>query len=259
MSEFVEEGIHYDLSNEDYHSGPGVSSSEIKIALDNMAKWKREYVDGQRDDKKDHFIIGTALHNRLLEPDSFNWHEQPAVAVKNSDMIEGMVASLMAHPETKHIFNGYGLAEFSCFKKDPLTGIMQKVRPDFYREDIPHILFDLKSAADASQEGFARQMGNLKYYVSAAYYLDVAKYFLPALEKFVFIVAEKKPPYFVAVYPLADSAVDLGRFLYKEGLHKIQQATNNQRYPGYNDDAVVEIDLPRYIYSQMGSKFDSSF
>ena len=253
------EGIFYDISNEDYHSGPGISSSEIKAALININRWKREYVDGEKDDKKDYFLLGTALHDLLLEPDKFDWHEQPAVVVKNKDMIEGMVQSIHEHPEAGAIFSPSGIAEFSCYAKDEPTGLMQKVRPDYYRPDIPHLLFDIKTTTDASKDGFSRQMGNLKYFVSAAYYLDVARRFLPALEGFVFVVVEKKPPYYVAVYPLVDDAIKLGRLCYREGLDLIKEAQQKQRFPGYNDDAVVEIDVPRYIYTQLGSKFDSSF
>jgi len=63
----------------------------------------------------------------------------------------------------------------------------------------------------------------------------------------------------VAVYPLVDDAIKLGRLCYREGLDLIKEAQQKQRFPGYNDDAVVEIDVPRYIYTQLGSKFDSSF
>jgi hypothetical protein len=256
----TEEGIFYDISNEDYHSGPGISSSELKLALENMAEWKRKYVDGEQDASKDYFVIGSALHTAVLEPDEFEErYADDKVVKKNLDMITGMAESIRKHPEAGAIFNGKGIAEFSCYQTCPYTGLTRKVRPDYYREDIPNILFDLKSAQSASLDGFSRQMGNLKYFISAAYYLDVSRQFLPGLEKFVFVVVEKKPPYYVAVYPLADDAIALGRMCYLEGLELIKQGQEKRWYPGYNKDAVVEIDVPRYIYTQMTSKFDSSF
>lgn len=58
------------ISNDDYHNGPGISSSDIKELLSsNPGKW----LEGKKNpkDPTPALILGNAIHCRVLEPDEF--------------------------------------------------------------------------------------------------------------------------------------------------------------------------------------------
>lgn len=70
----MQPGIYFDLSNEDYHGGPGVSKSGLdKIAVSPLHYWQA-YLNPDREPRKDkkHFRIGTAIHTAILEPEKFD-------------------------------------------------------------------------------------------------------------------------------------------------------------------------------------------
>ena len=65
-------GIYHDLSNEQYHSGPGVSKSQLDDIAESPATYiwrKNAPVDTEKLQALD---MGTALHCLLLEPDEFD-------------------------------------------------------------------------------------------------------------------------------------------------------------------------------------------
>lgn len=72
-------GIHYGISNDEYHSGPGISKSGLDlIEISPLHYWDRylrprteEELAAQEEQKK-HYKIGTAIHTAILEPDTFH-------------------------------------------------------------------------------------------------------------------------------------------------------------------------------------------
>ena len=65
-------GIYFDISNEDYHAGDGVSKSQLDMVAMSPAllKWQKSApVDTEKLKALD---MGTALHCLLLEPDEFD-------------------------------------------------------------------------------------------------------------------------------------------------------------------------------------------
>lgn len=68
----MEPGVYFDISNEDYHAGPGISKSQLDdIAISPaIYQWRRHApVDAEKTAALD---LGTALHCLLLEPDEFS-------------------------------------------------------------------------------------------------------------------------------------------------------------------------------------------
>lgn len=67
----MKQGIYHDISNQEYHAGPGVSKSQLDDIGINPAiyQWRKDApVDEQ---KLSALNMGTALHCALLEPDEF--------------------------------------------------------------------------------------------------------------------------------------------------------------------------------------------
>jgi len=72
-AEFLQ-GIIEDLPNEEYHHGPGLSSSGIKLMLQSPLHYYDKYVkeDREENDSTPTLIQGSAYHSLVLEPASFN-------------------------------------------------------------------------------------------------------------------------------------------------------------------------------------------
>jgi exodeoxyribonuclease VIII len=65
-------GIYFDISNEDYHAGDGVSKSQLDMVALSPAllQWQKSApVDTEKLKALD---MGTALHCLLLEPEEFD-------------------------------------------------------------------------------------------------------------------------------------------------------------------------------------------
>ncbi|EHC6280782.1 exonuclease VIII [Salmonella enterica] len=68
----IQPGIYYDIPNEAYHAGPGVSKSQLDDIADTPAiyLWRKNApVDTEKTKSLD---TGTAFHCRILEPEEFN-------------------------------------------------------------------------------------------------------------------------------------------------------------------------------------------
>ncbi|EKG6233626.1 PD-(D/E)XK nuclease-like domain-containing protein, partial [Salmonella enterica] len=68
----IQPGIYYDIPNEAYHAGPGVSKSQLDDIADTPAiyLWRKNApVDTEKTKSLD---TGTAFHCRVLEPDEFS-------------------------------------------------------------------------------------------------------------------------------------------------------------------------------------------
>lgn len=256
--ESIEPGAYYDITNEQYHTGPGVSSSGIKKLLDCPSKYKHEYLDGNRKEPTRELILGTAFHTKLLEPGLFHKELENKVVRDNVDMLNGMYDSVMMDPVIGKIFQtDNGAAELSIFDTDKTTGEMVKTRPDWYRPDAPRMVFDLKTARDASHNGFQGAIGRFGYHISAAMCLEIMKRHFPELKYYVFIVVEKTPPYPVAQYVLDDRSLQVGEYEYRQGLDILAECRRSGFYPHYNQGHTKEIGLAGWYLKKLTADFNT--
>jgi hypothetical protein len=187
-------------------------------------------------------------HRSIMTPDEW-------------DTVHRMRDAIMAHEAASKLLTGCrGVAEYSGYARDPNTGILRRVRPDFWRFD--GIVVDLKTTEDASPEGFARSIANYGYDMQHAYYLDTLDLAIqqnvhydefdnypPSAKQFVFVVVEKKPPHAVAVYVLDDESVALGRAKYHNALATYSECDLTGNWPGYGQ-GVQMISLPQWHVRQ---------
>lgn len=74
MNKGKEPGIYYDLSNEEYHSDPAISNSDIKKILKSpLEYWTHSWMNPNRPVRTvtSAMAMGTALHSYILERDKF--------------------------------------------------------------------------------------------------------------------------------------------------------------------------------------------
>lgn len=64
-------GVYPEMSNEDYHSSPGISKSGLDLVSKCPALYKARYIDGVDQDETPAMRIGSAAHAMILQPDEF--------------------------------------------------------------------------------------------------------------------------------------------------------------------------------------------
>lgn len=160
------------------------------------------------------------------------------------DKLQHMRRALENHPAAKKLLFSQrgGVAEVSIYWRDPKTGILLRCRVDWTRNDLLPV--DLKTADDASLEGFLRHVANYRYDVSQAMYLDGFKVATghkpPAMP---FVVVENKPPYAVAVYTCGPNFRMTGFAQYRADVQGYAECLDSGIWPGY-PESVQSIDAP---------------
>jgi len=253
-------GIQIDV----YHKSAGTSKSQ----LDQMAKSPAHYLASLTTQRKetDAMKIGSLFHTMVLEPEKQNFVVGPDVNKNTNiwkafkaeaeaagqtvidqgtlEMLNGMVASVRAHPAASKLLSGPGIAEGSAWWVDEQSGELCRCRPDFYRED--GIIVDLKSTEDASPEAFAKSIAKYGYHRQNAMYVDgVEAATGDHIKGFVFVVTEKSAPYCTAVYVLDTQGVELGREQYTRLLLELADCRVAKKFPGYSD-RIETLSLPAW-------------
>ena len=267
--------IATELSAEQYHAGPGVSNSGLKLIGDKTPRhFYAQYLDPnrRRDEGSAAKFIGTAVHAACLEPAEFEnqyvispydarnaagykaWSKEQTKKIllpRDYDSVIGMREAIYTHPtastllwdvEPEHF-------EYSAYAIDPETGVMVRIRMDALTSC--GWIVDVKKTQDASPEGAAKTIANYGYYHQAAMYTDVltlASGQAPA--GFAFVFVEEQYPHAVAVYCLRDEDIYRGRMMYRRNLQLYAECLAENKWPGYGEGASY-IDLPVWARKQI--------
>jgi len=273
----VSAGIVPGISIEEYHSGLGVSKSQ----LDQFAKSPAHYLASLTTPRKETpaMRIGSIFHGMVLEPDRVKIAVAPQcdkrtkegkatweafctenagaeiVTADEGEMLNGMVASVKAHPAASALLSGAGIAEGSCWWYDDQSGELCRCRPDFYRRDLG-IIVDLKTTDDASPAGFARSIWKYGYHRQSALYMDgVSESTGDIIKGFVFVVVEKAPPYCTATYRLDMQGEEAGRVSYQSLLLDLADCKINRNFPAYSTK-IETISLPAYAVKEVYNEYE---
>lgn len=167
--------------------------------------------------------------------------------------LSAMRDAVMDHPMARALLTSKpGVAEYSVYWNDPITGELCRCRPDFWRED--DVIVDLKTTDDASPEGFAKSIANWRYDVQDPYYRDGIKAATGRTVKaFVFLAVEKKFPHAVGCYVLDPESVELGRAQYRADLDRFHECRVSEQWPGYGDK-IQTISLPAWHAKKVGDQ-----
>lgn len=273
------EGVFVGLPAEVYHDAPGVSNSATKG--DNLIPPARYPVRcREKFEPSIEMVMGTMVHDAILEPskadaryvikpDDVNyrtkigreWRDAQTVPILTEGelaTVKGCVLALGAHPAARRVFTSDGWSEVSIFRRLE-SGIIIKCRID----RVPRrgsIMADIKTCREggASQIEFQKTLGDLDYYVQAAWYLDLWNHFAPEeLKKtnFIFFPVEKAEPYLVAVYNVAENALTNARKVIQERLDIVSRYSASGVWPGYPEEPQ-DIDIATWkikeITKQLG-------
>lgn len=262
--------MHTDLSNADYHSHPAISKSKLDLAR-KSGRHLYDALYGPPRDSTAAFDFGTVLHAtalpgecvdsiavRMPEGMKKTTKEGKAFVAEHADKIilnatdayciDQMMASMLEHPVSAALVKGElaGKSELSFFATEPETGLEVKCRPDFMLDD-GSLIIDLKTTTDASPKGFQKSLVSFRYYVQAAWYLDVVEMSTGKRpDGFLFVAVEKQRPFSTGVYVADEEMIKIGREHAMEDLRKIAKWKAEDNYPGYSDRAEM-ISLPKWM------------
>ena len=273
MSTTIKPGIYQGISNEEYHSGPGISKSGLwTIHTKTPAHFKFPPVKEETAQQRAAKDFGTAAHLAILEPEDFEKKvvRGPADRRGNkwSDLEEAckldgrllLVAKafddVLAIRDAVHadawinaiLTGGKGVNEATGYAIDPITGELVRVRPDRWREDLG-IIIDVKSTKSAHPDKFPKSVIEYGYHAQEAFYGDVWANLGKTVNGFVFIAWEKESPYAKAVYELPPAIVEEGRAIMRKSLDTYHACKSANRWDAYSD-GVQELKFKRWHYQE---------
>ena len=277
-------GLHRGYAESLYHVRElGMVS---KGALDRVRRSPAHYrawVDGAGEPETPPFRFGKALHMRTLEPARFaatyvlepdfgacrkNDSCSSEAAKENKTRRDawrlehaganildsatgaatlGMIEAIANHPLARPLLEG-GDPELTVRWTCNDTGLACKARVDHWREDF-RAAVDVKSAADASPEAFAKSVANFGYHRQETHYTEGLEACGFPPDHFPFIVVEKTAPYLVAVYELEPEAFALGKRQILRAKRMLADCLERDQWPGY-PDRIQKLSLPAWAFKE---------
>ena len=268
-------------SNEFYHSQPGISASGLKLIKQSPAHYdQREFKE------TDATRFGTLYHTFIFENARFytdytvidesarpdQKHGMTAMANKawlesftnpvtaaTHEQLKAMRKVLFAHPYAKALLTK-GESEHSYYCDIDIGAnkrIDVRFRPDNVRHD-KRIVVDLKTAQDASEDGFKKASANFEYQIQAALYSDLMELVMdqPLGYDFFFVAQEKVVPYAFNIFQASPQFRSVGRYEYELLLMLYAYCEETGNWPGYqifcqNRFGVNELDLPNWAVKEL--------
>lgn len=253
-------GIIKGMTNEEYHSTGGISSSAVKTVFKKSLKhWK-----GEKRSATPAMAMGTAVHALLLEPERDLVVKGPktkssaafkalketisgdqvllteveyytARAIAKGCMADPTCRKALEHPDRQN--------EVSIFADCPETKLALRTRPDSMSEGI---VYDVKTTIDSSPTGFATECARYAYPIQAAFYLYVCNLAEIEAKEFSFLAVEKTAPYIGHCHVVGPELMEWAHTKMMETLHVIAAAQKTENYgTGWGDYTILE--KPRWL------------
>lgn len=254
-------GIHANISNHDYHSGPGLSRSAIMEFRNTPRHYYDKYLSPHKIAKEStaSMQLGSAVHTAVLEPDLF--FQQYALKPEcdrrtkiGKEIYENFCAANIGKTvitqeiydkvlkmreavlrEYKHYLDG-AYIEYSMYWEEKNTGILCKSRPDISH---PNVILDLKTTSDASPLAFGREAENYGYFLQSAMIQDglfnITNKFV---DEFYMVCVEVDEPHYTITHQLSVEAIEEARdeFLLHLGTYK--KCFEENYWPGYESSII---------------------
>jgi hypothetical protein len=265
------------LPDEEYFAAPRASNSLLNELRKSPAHL--QHAIAHPPEPTPAMRLGTAFHVATLEPRSFDesWARGSELSGRTKegkiaraeieeqfdadkilkpddyDTVCAMRDSVLSHPIAGELLQG-AATEIAAFWVDDDTGIECKakidalpVASDLHPGD-GDCLVDLKSTIDASPEHMAKAIVNFGYARQSAHYLSP----FDDRDRFLIIACEKKPPFALAVYEIAEAAI-LHSAFEVQGLlllweRCLEEFGWDKPWPSYTQDEITELDLPPWAY-----------
>lgn len=257
-------GLYRGLSMLDYEKIPALNWSKVEPFLKSAAHGRAAMM---RAEDSDALTIGQAVHRAVLEPSLFGeefgivpedapakrskedkaWWAEFAAANQGRTMlkpdtfrnVQRMAEAVYAHPKANAMLNAEGnVREVVAVWMHPEFGIYCKQRADLLtRWRGGTYIVDLKTARDASEYGFSRDISTFNYHGQAAFYRMGLNVLAPFDRKWAWIVVEKEPEVAV-VYECDEATLEQGEADARRAIKTYIDAEAAQSWPGYKDAVI---------------------
>ncbi len=250
---------YFNVSNEDYHAGPGISKSNLDEIVKSPAHLASRKL--KKLEKTEGLIFGSQFHEFILEPHLFKYEVFEGVkktkkdgCISEPDMnrLNAMKISLMKNRYASQCLQG--IKEQAAYWIDPTTGVLCKCKVDIIASAVG-MGVDLKSATNNDVLKFKWVARDRRWDVQAAFYLDGIYYasqqsgevlFQGTLTSFMFIVVEKDPPHSLKTLLVSGNTIKRARHKYGEDLKKYKQFFGlspnpdwKKEVPGYSEKLEI--------------------
>jgi len=274
----IEPGL-YDMPEAQYFAHPAISNSGLKAFARSPAHYLAERETPRKPTPS--MLAGTAIHSALLEPEAFaaKYIHTPAGAPRRpteaqlnaKNPSESSIKSIefwtafeakargrivldketydeyqhignqaRQHPELATLLTG-GYAEKTVFGRDPETGVMCRIRVDYYTTvGDRRVMIDVKSTEDARPHRFQKTAYDYGYFHGAAFYSDVWAWAGMAgeIDTYIILALERDAPYGIYLYEVGGQALERGRAAYRTHLNHYAECLAADNWPGYSTDIV---------------------
>ncbi|MET7975809.1 PD-(D/E)XK nuclease-like domain-containing protein [Streptomyces mirabilis] len=271
------------LSAEAYHADrTSISSSGLRALLAPGCPAQFKYDRDHPQPPKREFDLGHAAHKLILgegeeivvtewddwrtkaareQRDEIRARDAVPLLFHEGEQVQAMADAIRKHRLAGPLFTpGNGIAERSIYWTHPGTGVRVRVRPDWLiiRPDVT-LVVDVKTAADASPDGFSRAIESYSYHQQGALYLDgvEAAGLAPEGARFLFVVQSKKAPYLVTVGELKDQDQDIGRARNDEALRRYAECVATDEWPDWTGpvDTIPQLGMPSWATLRQAEEF----
>jgi hypothetical protein len=248
--EIIQDTFEEYLSKKDH-----VSASDVKTFMKCPLNYYHEkFINKSSGEEKDHLLLGSAMHEAILEPENFfknyfvaeNFDKRTkkgkeeyqqfleqnkgrkAISQEQMEIIKNIAKNAVDNRTLMSLIeNSY--REVSIYSIDETTGLKIRIRPDILCSKYSTIV-DLKSCMSASPKDFLSSVYKFGYAISDAFYKNFSK-----RENYIFCAMEKQSPYQVCLYELKPEHSEYGFKMYRRGLDLMKWSYDNNYWCNYNE------------------------
>jgi len=177
---------------------------------------------------------------------------QMVITRDDAQAVMDMAAAIKHNPLAAKLLDpSRGDAELPLTWTDEATTLRCKCKLDLITEDDDEVVIvDLKTAHDATPDGFGRAIVNYGLHHQAAFYSDAVRLMTEKPVRFVWAVFDKAPPHEVILYELDDEGLELGRSENKIAMRRLADCYDFDAWTGHWCNRVTPIALPRYAWNK---------
>lgn len=276
----MKNGLHKNLSNDDYHANQThYSSSRIKEAKKSLAHFKNYEPIGY----KDEFKIGNAFEAKLADPEDWKkykilkmssrpepektmgsklnkeWLKMNEEAIgkefllndKEGEIVESMVNACFDKPLIKKIVER-SEKQWSIFGIDR-NGLPYKTRPDLVLVmGGEALIVDIKSTRDASRKRFGRQSEDLEYPLQLAMQVIGVESLGLKVREYLYLACEKCSPSYAEIYNVPLGMIASFKEDYYYYSKKLVEAIETGNFPSYTkDDGSTNLQISTYYMNTL--------
>ena len=261
-----------------YREAEGVNASALKWFRRSPAHYKAYMAGKIPSVSSPSQVKGTMLHSLILEgrkdyvvhPNEYptdkgtkpwNWAanyckewraEQvlPCLGMEDAIAIEAAALHIFRHPLAASLLSG-GTPEASIYGTHDATGLVLKGRADYFGD---RYIADLKTAADATTNGFSKSAAKYDYEYQAGMYCTIADSLGMDIHSFYFVALELEPIPMVNVLLLSADDLAIAKASIAKNLLDLNDCITRNEWPGYCDDSPNLLRVPARKYTDESSE-----